>query len=757
LPKHSAAAEAVGTEKTVYSFIMKIAIYGKGGIGKSTIAANISAALAEGGCRVLQIGCDPKHDSTRLLLNGRIVTTALDYMRNVAPAEQRLDELLHTGYGGVSCAEAGGPEPGVGCAGRGILSTFALFDRLGLQMDYFDVVLYDVLGDVVCGGFAVPLRKGFADVVYIVTSEEYMAIYAANNILRGIANFDAGAFRLAGLILNSRGDGEDDAPVERFAKAARVPLMCRIPRSDRFRRAEEKNQTVIEAFPQSPESMILRQLASEMKRSRRLYPAKPLSDSDLEQIVFRKTSSYSEQTAGPTQIARVPAKPIKAAKPQAQDPPQASIGLMSKSMLFREPLHGCAFAGAISTTTQIRDAVTVAHGPRSCAHIAARTILSSGIRTRSRKGAILPRQLAPDVISSDMNEGVMIYGGGETLRETLRKALARRPKALFVVTACPSGVIGDDPLAAIREVRREYPDIPILPVTSDGNIHGDYMQGVINACLEGAAALIDPLVAPEKNCVNILAEKNIANNAESNYTTVSEMLDAMGIRINCRFIRDTSVATLRRFQKASLNLLAYEDHFGRLLKSFFAERTGAVFSAYPFPVGFKETRRWLKDIGAFFDKSDRADQLTESYESGYESAIRRLAPYLAGKRLMIVSFIHDVDWILETAFDLGMGVEKVGILNFSQDHIFRTRFADRFACETGYTPEKRDRDLSRIQPDLLLSNYVPEKLPAAIHADSIPLCPDVGFYGGLRFARRWAALLKSPVREGWRDDEVADA
>ncbi len=735
---------------------MNIAIYGKGGIGKSTIAANLSAALAESGRRILQIGCDPKADSTRLLLNGRAATTVLDYLRDTPPAQQRLGDLLHTGYAGVVCAEAGGPEPGVGCAGRGILSAFALFERLGLDMARFDTVLYDVLGDVVCGGFAVPLRKGFADVVYVVLSEEFMAIYAANNILRGVRNFDGRGHRLAGILLNSRGRNEDPAPVRRFADAAGLPIVGRVPRSDRFRRAEEGDRTVIQAFPDAPESGLFRDLAGKIASNRRLFPARPLADAELERIVFRKTAAQpapgplrDNAPAGPARRGASPAE--KAPEPPGA-PPAVAGHPLSKSMMFREPLHGCAFTGAVCTTTQIRSTVTVAHGPRSCAHIAHRTILSSGIRARCRRGQSLPRQLAPSLVSSDMDEGVVIYGGGDALRAALRKALDRRPSAVFVVTTCPSGVIGDDPAAAIRDVRADYPDIPVLPVTADGNIRGDYMQGVINACLEGAAALIDPAAAPDGDRVNILAEKNIANNAESNFAAVADLLNDLGISVNCRFVRDTDAAALGGFCRARLNLLACEDHFGRLLRDHFTHRFDARFAAHPFPVGFAETERWLMDIAAVFGKTDAARRLAESQRRRYEAAVAAHRPRLSGKRVMIVSYIHDVDWILETAFDLGMTVEKVGVLNYSQDFLFRTRFADRFEVESGYTPEKRDADLARVRPDLFLCNYMPGRLPVPVHADGIPLCPDVGFFGGIAFARRWAAVLKSPIREGWRDD-----
>jgi nitrogenase iron protein NifH len=732
----------------------KIAIYGKGGIGKSTIAANLSAAFSANGHRVLQIGCDPKHDSTRLLLGGRQVVTVLEYMRDTAPANQRLNDLLHTGFGGVVCTEAGGPEPGVGCAGRGILSTFALFERLGLKMEEFDVVLYDVLGDVVCGGFAVPLRKGFADSVIVVTSEEFMAVYAANNILRGIKNFDDDGFRLAGILLNSRGPEEDQLPVERFASAAKTPIIGRIPRSDRFRQAEKIHQTIVEAFPDAPETDLFYQLSRRLTAEPDLYPARPLEDRELERIVLGEgpVEPFVRETKT---FKPLDEKTLSIETRGTDDPINTTTGLLSKSMLFREPLHGCAFTGAVSTTNQVRGAVTIAHGPRSCSHIAMRTILSSGIRTQKRSGRLLLRQLSPSLVSSDMNESSVIYGGSENLRLTLRQVLSKRPEAVFVVATCPAGVIGDDPQAAIREAIDAFPEIPVLPITADGNIQGDYMQGILNACTEGAASLIDPETTPQGACVNILAEKNIANNAEPNFEVVVRLLQTLGIEVHCRFIRDTSVEKIRTFLKAPLNLLAYEDHFGRVLRSFFSDRYAASFASFPFPVGFTETERWLVDIANHFGKVDLAKKIADGSRDRYKQQIRQLRRQLAGRRMVIVSYIHDVDWILEIAFDTGMKVEKVGILDYSQDHLFRTRFEGLIDVEIGYTAEKRDEDLKRIRPDLLLCNYVPGKLPIAVHVDGIPLCPDVGFGGAVAFANRWASLLKAPIREGWRDDATA--
>ena len=185
--------------------MVKIAIYGKGGIGKSTTTSNLSAALSELGYRVMQIGCDPKSDSVKNLMGGRKIPTVLDKLRE-SVSDVALKDIVFEGFGGVLCVEAGGPTPGIGCAGRGIITAFEKLEELDAYEIYKpDIVLYDVLGDVVCGGFAMPIRQGYADHVFIVTSGEMMALYAASNIAQAVKNFGSrGYARYAGVILNSR-------------------------------------------------------------------------------------------------------------------------------------------------------------------------------------------------------------------------------------------------------------------------------------------------------------------------------------------------------------------------------------------------------------------------------------------------------------------------------------------------------------------------------------------------------------------------
>ncbi|MCH4178658.1 MAG: nitrogenase iron protein NifH [Megasphaera sp.] len=243
--------------------MLKLAIYGKGGIGKSTMTSNLSAAFAYLGKRVIQIGCDPKADSTFNLLGGRPVEPVMNYMREHDEDPQRIEDISRVGYGGVLCIETGGPTPGLGCAGRGIIATFALLEDLGLFETYHpDVVLYDVLGDVVCGGFAAPIREGYAEEVLIVTSGEKMALYAANNIHTAVENFaDRSYAKVRGIILNRRNIPDEEQKVHEFAKRTQLDIIGDIPRSDDINRYEEEGKTVIEGNPELPISKLFLSLA----------------------------------------------------------------------------------------------------------------------------------------------------------------------------------------------------------------------------------------------------------------------------------------------------------------------------------------------------------------------------------------------------------------------------------------------------------------------------------------------------------------
>ena len=231
--------------------MLKIAVYGKGGIGKSTVTSNLAAAFALRGKKVIQIGCDPKADSTVNLLNGEALTPVMNYLQEHDRDPEKIEDIAKEGFGGVLCIETGGPTPGLGCAGRGIVTTFALLESLELFEERKpDVVLYDVLGDVVCGGFAAPIREGYASQVLIVTSGEKMALYAAGNIKRAVDNFaDRGYAKVRGVVMNRRAVENEEEKVRAFADANNLEIVADIPRSNDIIRFEDMGKTVIEGDP----------------------------------------------------------------------------------------------------------------------------------------------------------------------------------------------------------------------------------------------------------------------------------------------------------------------------------------------------------------------------------------------------------------------------------------------------------------------------------------------------------------------------
>ena len=266
--------------------IRQIAIYGKGGIGKSTTTQNLTAGLVERGNKVMVVGCDPKADSTRLLLGGLAQRTVLDTLRENGE-DIELEDILKEGYGGTRCVESGGPEPGVGCAGRGIITSIGLLERLGAYTDDLDYVFYDVLGDVVCGGFAMPIREGKAKEIYIVASGEMMALYAANNISKGIARYaKQGGVRLGGIICNSRNVDRERELVAAFAKELGTQLIHFVPRDNEVQRAEIHKKTVIDHKPDAHQADEYRELARKIEENTQFVIPKPLTQERLEEILL---------------------------------------------------------------------------------------------------------------------------------------------------------------------------------------------------------------------------------------------------------------------------------------------------------------------------------------------------------------------------------------------------------------------------------------------------------------------------------------
>jgi nitrogenase iron protein NifH len=266
----------------------QIAIYGKGGIGKSTTTQNTVAGLVALGKKVMIVGCDPKADSTRLMLHSKAQTTVMDLIRERGTVEDLdLSEVLKLGYGGVKCVESGGPEPGVGCAGRGVITAINFLEAEGAYTPELDFVFYDVLGDVVCGGFAMPIRENKAQEIYIVCSGEMMAMYAANNISKGILKYaTSGKVRLGGLICNSRNTDKEYELIDALAKRLGTQMIHFVPRDNEVQRAELRRMTVIEYSPEHKQAQEYRTLAQKIVDNKMFVVPKPLAMEELEELLM---------------------------------------------------------------------------------------------------------------------------------------------------------------------------------------------------------------------------------------------------------------------------------------------------------------------------------------------------------------------------------------------------------------------------------------------------------------------------------------
>jgi nitrogenase iron protein NifH len=268
--------------------IRQIAFYGKGGIGKSTTSQNTLAAMAEMGKNIMIVGCDPKADSTRLILHSKAQATIMELAAEAGSVEDlELDDVLKEGYLDIRCVEAGGPEPGVGCAGRGVITAINFLEEEGAYDEELDFVSYDVLGDVVCGGFAMPIREGKAQEIYIVTSGEMMAMYAANNISKGILKYaNSGGVRLGGLICNERQTDREDELITELASKLNTQMIHFVPRDNVVQHAELRRMTVVEYDPKCNQANEYRNLAKKIIDNEKHTIPTPVTMQELEDLLM---------------------------------------------------------------------------------------------------------------------------------------------------------------------------------------------------------------------------------------------------------------------------------------------------------------------------------------------------------------------------------------------------------------------------------------------------------------------------------------
>lgn len=666
--------------------MFQLAVYGKGGIGKSTMSANISLMLAQRGRRVMQIGCDPKHDSTRLLLGGGSQRTVLDYVREVPEGDRRLEDVMVEGSGGVLCIESGGPEPGIGCAGRGILTAFETIGRLGADRAGADVRLYDVLGDVVCGGFAVPLREENADGVIIVTSGEFMALYAANNIMKGIRRFTPERPRLIGIVLNSRGVEGEEETVGRFAAATGTRVIATVPRDRLFASAEAAGRTVCELFPGSDAAKAVGAVVDRIEdviSGAGMDIPSPLDDDQL-----------SDLAAG---------REIRPGRRNAVDLPACPGCARSTS---RRQKYSCASCGAVMALARLRDSAVIIHGPRSCAYLMDSAYLSTVADLYT--GGIYDDPMPDNIYCTCMDDSAAIFGGADSLRGTMESAYADGFREVAVVTTCVSGMIGDDCDAVARGFRSSHPDVGTTVLSTDGVINGDYLEGT-DAAVSELIRSIDPSVGPVPGEVNLIGASFFDLQCPDAAAELRRMLGVFGLRVNCRLLDDTTMGSVRGFCRGTVDILLNEDRASDF-EDRVAARLGRSRERVRLPTGPYEYAGWLRRMSEVTGipceaEEDWARSMTSRFMEDHRDVFE-------GRRIVLSTVIpRNMDWLVDALTDMGAVIVRFGYAKGPDERCGVTvRYRDMLTFDYGKKGMSEDWDAPH--PDLLLYDLdIPDGYP----------------------------------------------
>ena len=666
--------------------MFQLAVYGKGGIGKSTMSANISLMLAQRGHRVMQIGCDPKHDSTRLLLGGGSQRTVLDYVREVPEGDRRLEDVMVEGSGGVLCIESGGPEPGIGCAGRGILTAFETIGRLGADRAGADVRIYDVLGDVVCGGFAVPLRDENADGVIIVTSGEFMALYAANNIMKGIRRFTPERPRLIGIVLNSRGVEGEEETVGRFAAATGTRVIATVPRDRLFASAEAAGRTVCELFPGSDAAKAVGAIVDRIEdviSGAGMDIPSPLDDDQLSDL-----AAVREIRPGRRNIVDLPTCPGCARSTS------------------RRQKYSCASCGAVMALARLRDSAVIIHGPRSCAYLMDSAYLSTVADLYT--GGVYDDPMPDNIYCTCMDDSAAIFGGADSLRGTMESAYADGFREVAVVTTCVSGMIGDDCDAVARGFRSSHPEVGTTVLSTDGVINGDYLDGT-DAAVSELIRSIDPSVGPVPGEVNLIGASFFDLQCPDAAAELRRMLGVFGLRVNCRLLDDTTMGSVRGFCRGTVDILLNEDRASDFEDRVVA-RLGRSRERVRLPTGPYEYAGWLRRMSEVTGipceaEEDWARSMTSRFMEDHRDVFE-------GRRIVLSTVIpRNMDWLVGALTDMGAVIVRFGYAKGPDERCGVTaRYRDMLTFDYGKNGMSEDWDA--LHPDLLLYDLdIPDDYP----------------------------------------------
>ncbi len=656
--------------------LLQIAIYGKGGIGKSTVSANISYQLAATGKHVVQIGCDPKHDSTRLLLDGIPQQTILE---TIDDPSKRTEDAISKGKEGVVCLEAGGPQPGIGCAGRGILTAFNFIQENDIISDDTDIVLYDVLGDVVCGGFAVPLRQKYSDCIFLVTSGEFMSIFAANNVLAGIRNFDGDNCRVAGIIFNERGDESESFNVENFAESVGIPIIGRIPRSKLFAEAESRGITISELAPGSVETkafeMIRDHIIGILNGKKTLHPAKPLNDRQIQMIARGEKILNYVSDVSPRKLA----------------------------LDERDALRGCGAAVATGCCWAISDLDIVLHAPTSCSYY---------FRSGHDRNLVLERRTDEKsdeerISCTDLDERASIFGGGEILRNHLIRRIANGSNNIAVITTCVPGIIGDDVQNICSELSKTY-NVTIIPIIVDGILCGAAAQARAIALKSLFSLTLEEI--PENNSVNIIGFHDPVDPTIRKCDDIWPILERLGIDVNCKLFYHNSIDEIKHLRLARHNLRYTDSRATRSISDCMNRYLGIDTIGDVLPSGLEDCKNWISMIGTEIGSNwSDTENILADLEKDYSEQSTPLKNKCKGVRaLLYVQINSRLNWLFEIAEVMGMEIIGIAcpIVNKYAKEVTSDHLNVSASIPIHYNSnfEHLKNMIDKLQPDIVLGN-----------------------------------------------------
>lgn len=768
----------------------KIAIFGKGGSGKSTFAANLAAACARRGRRVLLVGCDPKHDTTVLLTDGRPIATVVE--RDAAGDAGREDpeRLVVRGRLGVDCIEAGGPEPGTGCAGRGVSRMIEVFEETRLlERRRYDVVLFDVLGDVVCGGFAAPLRQGLADKVCILVSEELLALYAANNIARAVRTYASNGVALAGLVANLRDPAADRAEITRFARLLGTRVLAFAGRDPLVRAAERRRRTVVELFPRSAFARRVAALADDLLRFRPREAAvpRPLSDERFHRL-FRvgfDERALPEAEAAPEPPPPEPTVPQRTAP---SSPPSAATGTVPRSGALRlrrdlasrtwridlpdgsrrsnaeqwgDPDRWRRFFCDFETCRNARSrletdtrAVEIWHQDLECSFATAsffgghpsffdfpwnRPRPPAPVRRRPAAGPRGERPGRPASLVTNLRQLDVVHGGAARLEAALRAAVRACPdaEAIQITGTCVPTVIGDDARAVTRRLGRRL-RIPVYYANPAGNEYGDTARAFVDRARRSAAARR----RPRPRSVNLVGFPEGPALDE-----LVALLEAAGIAVRARALPAFDLRQAGDYLAAAAQVLYPNADYDETYAEAFEPLPIRTLRP-PAPFGWEATRRWLEAVAtACGGDPHRARDAVRRAKAPLRRAWRAGRAAAAAYRVAFVVDLEEADRLRDPARMWGVPVvSMLEELGFGIDVLC---FDDRGRAPSSFlrfrTPAELERLLREGSFAAVYSEFTFDDRPARAGKARFALSAfEPGLQGAVRTLERLVEICRWP-------------